>query len=107
MLNTGYIEVVSFLRRFIKSKKKWSRPSSFLKVYRGFFFSLYLSGGVVIERNGTNTNDIHYIEPPRSSYQDFQIGKWMHTFEEENTCVDLLEEVARKGPQQPLSPFGK
>ncbi|XP_034317795.2 integrin alpha-9 [Magallana gigas] len=32
------------------------------------------SGGVVIERNGTNTNDIHYIEPPRSSYQDFQIG---------------------------------
>lgn len=31
----------------------------------------------------------------------------MHTFEEENTCVDPLEEVARKGPQQPLSPFGK
>lgn len=31
----------------------------------------------------------------------------MHTFEEENTCVDPLEEVARKGPQQPFSPCGK
>nr|XP_022310749.1 integrin alpha-8-like isoform X1 [Crassostrea virginica] len=32
------------------------------------------SGGAVIEREGSNTNDVHYIEPPRSTYQDSQIG---------------------------------
>ncbi|XP_062567779.1 integrin alpha-4-like [Saccostrea cucullata] len=32
------------------------------------------SGGVVLERNGSNKDDLHYIEPPRGTYQDFQIG---------------------------------
>lgn len=33
-------------------------------------------------------------------------SSYPYTFEEENTCADPLEEVARKRLYQPLSPFG-
>lgn len=34
-----------------------------------------ISGGAVLEKEGVNKDTLHYIEPPRTVYQDFQIGE--------------------------------